>query len=108
MASQTDIIDLNVGGKRMTTTRATLCQIKESRLANLFADSFESLQRDKDGLIFLDYNPKQFALILDYLRAKEFSTPGNPASLPKISSDEKKTFKMLVQHLGLGDDSSQT
>jgi hypothetical protein len=31
-----DVINLNVGGKRMTTTRSTLCQVERSLLADIF------------------------------------------------------------------------
>ena len=94
-----EIVDLNVGGKRMTTTRLTLSQIQGSSLAN-FCNSPQT-PRDKDGLIFLNFNPKHFARILDYLRAKKVSTPDNPAPLPMVSSSEIESFKHLVRHLGL-------
>ena len=101
-----DVIDLNVGGLRMTTTRKTLCQIKVSLLANLFncPQRLARLPRDKDGFIFLDYNPKNFALILDYLRLKKISTVENPAPLPKVHTNEMKSFKHLAEHLGLRDE----
>ncbi|CAB4024826.1 Hypothetical predicted protein [Paramuricea clavata] len=38
---------------------------------------------------------------MDYLRAKKISTPKNPATLSKMSSNETNSFKHLVQHLGL-------
>ena len=31
-----DIIDLNVGGQKLTTTRSTLCQVEGSLLASMF------------------------------------------------------------------------
>jgi hypothetical protein len=99
-----DVINLNVGGKRMTTTRSTLCQVERSLLADIFnhpSQEFAGLPCDTDGFIFLDFNPKHFALILDCLRAKKISTSKNPALLPKMSSNETKSFKHLVQHLGL-------
>ena len=87
----------------MTTTRSTLCQIRGSSLANLLNNP-----RDKDGFVFLDFNPKHFARILDYLRAKRMSTlPGNPPpvpTVPTVGSSEIESFKHLVQHLRLFDE----
>ena len=44
-----DIIDLNVGGQKLTTTRSTLCQVEGSLLASMFSGRWEdALKRDKD------------------------------------------------------------
>ena len=97
-----DIIHLNVGGKKMTTKRSTLCQVEGSLLASMFSGRREDgLERDKDGRIFLDFNPKYFVLILDYLRAKKNETPENPAPLPQVPSEQLKNFNNLACHLGV-------
>ena len=102
VVSDDDIIDLNVGGQKLTTTRSTLCQVEGSLLASMFSGRWEdSLKRDKDGAVFFDFNPQHVVLILDYLRQKKIASPENPAPLPKISEDQLQSFTNLVEYLGL-------
>ncbi|CAB4017447.1 Chaperone dnaK2 [Paramuricea clavata] len=103
--SDNDIIELNVGGHKLTTRRSTLCQVEGSLLASMFSGRWEdSLERDKDGAIFFDFNPQYFLVILDYLRAKKIATPENPAPLPKVAEDQTKNFSNLLEYLGLSDE----
>ena len=100
-----DIIHLNIGGQKLTTKRSTLCQVENSLLATMFSGRWEeSLERDQDGAVFLDYNPQYFLLILDYLRAKTIAKPGKPVPLPKVANDQLKRFNNLLQYLGLSDE----
>ena len=104
--SDNDIIELNVGGHKLTTKRSTLCQVEGSLLASMFSGRWEdSLERDQDGAIFFDFNPQYFVVILDYLRAKKIATPENPAPLPKVLEDQEKSFNNLLGYLGLSDES---
>ena len=97
-----DIINLNVGGTKLTTLRSTLCQVEDSLLATMFSDRWEdNIKRDKDGAVFFDFNPQHFILILDYLRVKKIATPQNPPPLPKVPEDQEESFNSLVQYLGL-------
>ena len=104
--SDDDIINLNVGGKKMTTKRSTLCQVEGSLLASMFSGRWEdSLARDEDGRIFFDFNPQYFVYILDYLRARTIASAENPAPFrPKLAEDQVKHFGDLVEYLGLGDE----
>ncbi|XP_028410726.1 uncharacterized protein LOC114533409 [Dendronephthya gigantea] len=100
-----DIIHLNIGGTKFTTTRSTLCQVKDSLLASMFSGRWEdSVPRDQDGAVFFDYNPVYFGFILDYLRAKKMATPENPAPLPDVPDNQVKNFQNLVGYLGLSED----
>jgi hypothetical protein len=100
-----DMIDLNVGGQRFTTTRSTLCQVEGSLLATMFSGRWERGQkRDKDGAIFFDFNPQYFVLILDYLRARKIASADNLPPFPTVSKDQQKTFTSLVEYLGLSDE----
>ncbi len=100
-----DLIYLNVGGQKITTTRSTLCQIEGSLLALMFSGHWDNSNKlDKDGAVFLDYNPQYFVPILNYLRAKTFSSRENPASLPKFPEDQVKDFQNFVQYLGMNDE----
>ncbi len=103
--SDDDIINLNVGGTKMTTKRSTLCQVKGSLFSSMFSGRWEtSLARDEDGRIFFDFNPQYFVLILDYLRGKAIATPENPVPLPKVPDDQVKSFNNLIEYLGLSEE----
>ena len=100
-----DIIHLNIGGEKFATERATLCQVKDSRLAKMFrGPPNDDLKRDEDGAIFLDINPEHFRLILDYLRAKKIAQPGKPIPLPKVAEDKLTNLNNVLQKLGLNDE----
>ncbi len=104
-----DIIHLNVGGKKLTTKRSTLCQVEGSLLSTMFSGRWEdSLERDQDGAVFFDFNPQHFVLILDYLRAKRIATPEKPTPLPKVAEDQVENFNNLIQYFGLSDEISPT
>jgi hypothetical protein len=64
----------------------------------------DSLERDKDGAIFFDFNPQYFLVILEYLRAKKIATPEHPAPLPKVAEDQAESFNNLLGYLGLSDE----
>ena len=103
--SDNDIIELNVGGHKLSTKRSTLCQVEGSLLASMFSGRWEdSLERDKDGAIFFDFNPQYFLVILEYLRAKKIATPEHPAPLPKVAEDQAESFNNLLGYLGLSDE----
>ena len=103
--SDDDIIHLNVGGQRFTTTRATLCQVEGSLLATMISGRWEDrVKRDKDGVVFFDFNPEYFGWILDYLRAKKISSPENPAVLAEVPKNQMKNFNTLLEYLGLSDE----
>lgn len=72
-----DIIYLNVGGVTFASNMSTLCQVPGSFLAPMFSGRWEdSLKKDKEGNVFLNFNPNCFKLILNYLRAqKTFRLP---------------------------------
>ena len=63
----TEIIELCVGGThKYTTTKSTLCKLKESKLYSLFNNQ-HNLKTHK-GRIFIDRDGKAFGMILSYLR----------------------------------------
>ena len=100
-----DIIRLNVGGKKFTTKRSTLCQVEGSLFATMFSGRWEdSVERDQDGAVFFDFNPQYFAYILDYLREKKITSGQNLPSLPEFPESQMKHFYSLVEYLGLSDE----
>jgi septum formation inhibitor MinC len=57
-ASASPIVNLNVGGEKMSTSRATLTIAEGSLLATMFSGKWEDkLMKDTNGCIFLDYDP---------------------------------------------------
>ncbi|XP_037909569.1 BTB/POZ domain-containing protein KCTD3 isoform X2 [Hermetia illucens] len=65
-----DIVNLNVGGKRFSTSRQTLTWIPDTFFTALLSGRISSL-RDENGAIFIDRDPDYFAIILNYLRTKD-------------------------------------
>ncbi|CAF2664811.1 unnamed protein product [Rotaria sp. Silwood2] len=65
-----DIIELNIGGQKMTTLRSTLTAVPNSKLALMFRkeNMNKMLPIDKQGAVFFDYNPMYFNYLLDQLR----------------------------------------
>lgn len=58
VASATPIVNLNVGGEKMSTLRTTLTVVEGSLLATMFSGKWEDkLTKDANGCIFLDYDP---------------------------------------------------
>ena len=105
MEAVKDFIQLNVGGQKFSTTRSTLCQVEGSLLAAMFSGRWEDpVERDQDGVVFLDFNPEYFSWILDYLRAKKISSPENSAVLAEVPKNQMKNFVTLVEYLGLSDE----
>ena len=97
-----DVISLNIGGKNMAASRSTLCQVEGSLLASMFSGRWEDrLKKDKQGNVFLDFNPDCFKLILNYLRAKKIETPRSQAKKPKPPEEERSNYWNLVEYLGL-------
>lgn len=97
-----DVIELNVGGQPMSTTRAVLCSAEGSLLAGMFSGNFEQgHKRDKDGRVFLDVDPPLFAKILSFLRLSRISSPDCPAPLPHVPEELRPEYDMMVRYFGL-------
>jgi len=100
-----NVLSLNIGGKKITIKRSTLTQVKGSLLETMFSSSHweEKLDRDKEGNIFLDFDPKLFGKIIDYLRARLILEEGSPIPFPVVSREDEDNFKSLVAYLRLGE-----
>ncbi|XP_016300410.1 SH3KBP1-binding protein 1-like [Sinocyclocheilus anshuiensis] len=70
MARIGDIIHLNVGGKRFSSSRQTLTRVPDSFFSSLLSGRISTL-KDETGAIFIDRDPSLFAPILNFLRTKE-------------------------------------
>lgn len=65
-----DIVHLNVGGTRFSTSQQTLTWIPDSFFTALLSGRIPSL-RDETGAIFIDRDPHNFSIILNYLRTRD-------------------------------------
>ncbi|XP_070562482.1 BTB/POZ domain-containing protein KCTD3-like [Ptychodera flava] len=65
-----EIIHLNVGGTRFSTSRQTLTWVVDSFFSSLLSGRIASL-KDETGAIFIDRDPNLFVPILNYLRTKD-------------------------------------
>ncbi|XP_028830815.1 BTB/POZ domain-containing protein KCTD3-like isoform X3 [Denticeps clupeoides] len=70
-----EIVQLNVGGTRFSTSRQTLMWIPDSFFSSLLSGRISTL-RDETGAIFIDRDPTAFAPILNFLRTKELDLRG--------------------------------
>ncbi|KAJ3590871.1 hypothetical protein NHX12_008819 [Muraenolepis orangiensis] len=70
MSRSGEIIHLNVGGKRFSSSRQTLTWVPDSFFSSLLSGRISTL-KDETGAIFIDRDPSLFAPILNFLRTKE-------------------------------------
>mmetsp|Transcript_70347 Transcript_70347/g.153271 ORF Transcript_70347/g.153271 Transcript_70347/m.153271 type:complete len:420 (-) Transcript_70347:66-1325(-) len=97
-----EVIELNVGGTPMTTTRETLCLAEGSLLAGMFSGNFESgHKKDKEGRVFLDLDPPIFTKVLSYLRLSRLATSDILPPLPVVPQDLSAEYAMTVKYLGM-------
>ena len=67
-------VNLNVGGRRFTTSLQTLTKDPNSMLAAMFSGKFE-LKPFEDGAFFIDRDGTHFRYILNYLRTGKLALP---------------------------------
>eukprot|EP01098_Paradermamoeba_levis_P015480 TRINITY_DN790_c0_g1_i2.p1 TRINITY_DN790_c0_g1~~TRINITY_DN790_c0_g1_i2.p1 ORF type:complete len:340 (+),score=80.11 TRINITY_DN790_c0_g1_i2:39-1022(+) len=87
-----DILDLNVGGKKLTTYKSVLCEQPGSLLEAMFSGR-HPITKDSKGRYFIDVNGKVFEHILDFLRTGIYIPPDSP--------EMKKKVRSLSEYLGV-------
>jgi hypothetical protein len=70
-----DIINLNVGGTKFSTSRQTLTCVSDSFFTTMLSGRIPTC-RDETGAMFIDRDPKLFSIILNFLRTKELDLNG--------------------------------
>ena len=89
MITDNDVIQLNVGGQLLMTTRYTLTRISNSILSIMFNGQWEEkLNRDNQGNIFLDFNPILFQHLLEQLRLINNNNKSILISSPSLSFEK--------------------
>jgi len=79
---QSGPVVLNLGGKRFSTSRETLCSVPETMLATMFSGSVPA-RPEADGSFFIDRDHRSFEAILNALRR------ALPPRKPKELSEEE-------------------
>lgn len=104
-ATDEDLVEINAGGKVITTKRAILTQLKGTRLESLFSGRWDKeLQRDNNGRIFLDVNPVCFQLILDFLVERSMAVAEDSIQEPpSVDEEYKHIFEHQLELFGLTD-----
>lgn len=77
-----DTVILDIGGKRMKTTKATLSE--SLYFEGLFRSDWKP---DSDGAFFVDKSAAHFSIILNYLRTGYFPFHLDPLKIQKIFKD---------------------
>ncbi|VVC90578.1 unnamed protein product [Leptidea sinapis] len=70
MSNYQEIVNLNVGGTKFSTSWHTLTWIPDTFFTALLSGRIPTVT-DESGAIFIDRDPIQFALILNYLRTRD-------------------------------------
>ena len=84
----TSTINLNIGGRRFTTSLQTLTKDPDSMLAAMFSGKFE-VKPSEDGAFFIDRDGKRFRFILNYLRDGELIVPEGATFLKELEAEAK-------------------
>ena len=101
-----EVVELNVGGQRITTLLSTLTAVPNSILALMFTKTTKTdrtMLRDDHGAFVFDYNPVHFEYLLDQLRMIK-RMPKKPAYEINIKGPVDSTpsnFSYMIKDLGL-------
>ncbi|CAB4008289.1 BTB POZ domain-containing KCTD3 isoform X1 [Paramuricea clavata] len=99
-----EIVQLNVGGRRFSTSTQTLIWVPDSFFSSLLSGRIESI-KDETGAIFIDRDPDAFVPILNFLRTKELDLRGLDLKVVKHEA-EFYGITPLVKRLTLCEDIS--
>ncbi|XP_028170407.1 BTB/POZ domain-containing protein KCTD3 [Ostrinia furnacalis] len=70
MSNYQEIVNLNVGGTRFSTSWHTLTWVPDTFFTALLSGRIPTV-RDENGAIFIDRDPQLFGLILNFLRTRD-------------------------------------
>ncbi len=97
-----DVLHLNVGGKKTVVLRRTLTTIPGSMLASRFSGRWDdSIETDKDGNFVIDQPFDLFEPLIDYLRNRSNGTEIYPMDSPYFEHVQQRNFYRLVDYYGL-------
>jgi hypothetical protein len=96
-SSSDEIIALNVGGEQMITRQNTLTRVPQSKLAAIILRSKVN-NKDANGNLFLDHDPKLFRHLLDQLRQQKQATIHY---FDAPSNEKKESFNSMLNSFDL-------
>lgn len=102
-AFTSDIVNLNVGGQKFSTSRQTLCSVPDSFFSSLISGRIPTC-RDEQGYIFIDRDPKYFSIILNFLRTRELNLTGIDSLQSLKNEAEFYSINPLIRRLILCED----
>ena len=103
-ATDDDLLEINVGGTLFAARRGTLCLLKESRFEAVFSGRWQkTLQKDREGRIFFDANPKCFRALLDCLKDLKAEQPSAGKTKPTIYDEYYRLLAQLSKMVGIQD-----
>ncbi|XP_023321940.1 BTB/POZ domain-containing protein KCTD3 [Eurytemora carolleeae] len=88
-----EIINLNVGGTRFSTSRQTLTTIPDTFFTSMLSGRINT-QKDELGAIFIDRDPELFRCILNYLRTRCVNVEG-------LSTNSISQIKHEAEYYGI-------
>lgn len=95
----TDMLAINCSGQIFQIPRATLRAVEGSHLETMFTKEYISqIPKDGEGRFLLDFNPRCFELIVEYLWNKRLD-PNAP--LPLVPVEQQANMDILAGALGL-------
>lgn len=94
------VIQFNVGGQLMFTSRASVLHIADSKLGQILLETTgDRVSVDKNGKKFLDFNPTLFRHLLEQLRLFEDGEP--IVFYPPTTPSQVAPFNAMLAKLGL-------
>ena len=87
-AAANDDIIVNAGGRVIYANRSILTQQVGTRFEAIFSGRWDKkLQRDSDGVIFLDVNPDCFQAIVTHLHEMMIASENDPPNPPSVEDE---------------------
>lgn len=94
VGTPSDVLRLNVGGKRIEVLRRTLTSLEGSMLAVRFSGRWdEGLEKDAEGNFFIDQDYDLFVCLINYMRARQNMTPLGPPLRSPLELDASNKEK---------------
>jgi len=91
--TESELIILNVGGKRFTTSLSTLRSMKGTLLEEMFRKGANKTI-SADGSYFIDRDPSTFGHILDYIRSGDLLVKSDDYNMRMQLLDDAEYFKL--------------
>lgn len=98
--NNSQVIQFNVGGQMMFTSRASVLRIADSKLGGILLETTgDRISVDKNGKKFIDFNPTLFRHLLEQLRLFEDGEP--IVFYPPSTPSHVVPFNAMLAKLGL-------